>query len=157
MKKVVAAAAVAAASLFVGASQVSAYAVDNPTATVSSASPTAGSPFTVDVANCIPGGTATFEFQGSIKTATVGTDGTAAASFTAPATAGSFSGTATCGDVAAAFSVTVPSGGGLPATGSSSNGATITIASVLLLAGVGMFGVAGVRRRNERDLVSADN
>ena len=158
MKKFVAAAAIAAVSLFAGASAASAqdgYGTTNPTVTVSSGSPTAGSAFSVTVANCTPGGTATFVFQGSTQTATVGSAGTATASFTAPASAGTYSGTATCNSVAASFSVTVPAGGGLPATGSDSNGPTIAIASILLLAGVGMFGVANARRRDQREQVGA--
>lgn len=136
-----------------GASAQDSYNTDNPTATVSNSSPTPGAPFSVSVNNC-PEDSATFTFQGATKTADTNDSDTATTSFTAPSTAGTHTGTATCGSTVSSFSVvaatptpTVATPAVLPATGSSGSGTTVLIASVLLLAGVGMFGASQMRRR----------
>ena len=102
----------------------------------------------------------------------VSTDGTASATFTAPTAAGTYSGTVTFADGSTqSFSIVVvdvgsgagdgdgdgdgaaggagsDATGGLPITGGGgSSRAAMTVAAVLLLAGVGMFGVAYLRRQ----------
>lgn len=114
-----------------------------PTVSLSSPSPAAGAQFTVTANGCPAGATASFEFQGQTAS------GSTQTTFTAPTAAGTYAGSVTCGGTTVSFSVNVaPTAPNLPATGGgSSSGTTTSIAAMLLLAGVGMFGVAQVRRR----------
>ena len=114
-----------------------------PTVSLSTSSPTAGAQFTVTANGCPAGATATFEFQGQTAS------GSTQATFTAPTAAGTYAGSVTCGGTTVSFSVNVaPTAGTIPATGGgSSSGTTTSIAGMLLVAGVGMFGVAQFRRR----------
>lgn len=123
-----------------------------------------GGQFTV-VVGCIIPESITFDFLGTTFTVICANnrltqaeslDGTASATFTAPTTPGTYSGTVdfpTTADqtftitVQAVTGTTNPSGG-LPPTGSDSTGSTIIIATTLLLAGVAMFAVAQRRRRD---------
>jgi hypothetical protein len=127
-----------------------AYPPNAPTVSVSTSTPAPGGEFTVTAEGCNEGDVVTFEFEGETKTAVV-VGGIASVTFTAPETPGFYTGTVTCGGVASDFGITVVSptapGGGLPSTGSDGIGATTTIAIGLLAVGLGLFGVATVRRR----------
>ena len=166
MKKFIAALMIAGAVTAAGAAGVQASSYNNGgtrTPTVSATTVTPGGSFSVSV-GCVVGEQVTFVFQGSTQTiacvlsdAGQPLDGIATATFTAPATAGTFTGTVTVpGATQQSFSVTVqavtattsPSTGGLPPTGSDGTGSTMMIAALLLVAGAGMFGVAHMRRRS---------
>ncbi len=156
MKRMTAAMTIAGLAMFTIPSSAAAqedYGSASPTAKVSNSSPEAGGSFTASVTNCAEQGT-TFQFEGNSKAGSTDSDGDSSATFTAPTSAGTYTGTVTCGADVASFSVAVAATpaaatptGGLPATGSSGSGTTIAIASILLLAGLGMFGVAQMRRR----------
>lgn len=116
-----------------------------PTVTVSNSSPAAGTTFTASIP--CDEDSATVTFNGQSQTVTP-SNGTATATLTAPAAAGTATGTFTCGEAVASFSVTVQSTNvTIPATGSSGINGTLSIATVLLLAGAGMFAVTQARRR----------
>ena len=155
LKRLAAALMITGASVFAGGAVTHAdYPPGAGTATISDATPDAGSTFTVTATACQAGETVTFVFQGVTKAATCsGT--TATASFSAPATGGAFTGTASYGTSGGtvSFTVNVPAPGGLPATGSSGSNTTMTIAAVLLAAGVGIFLVS--RRRRQLSLGAA--
>ena len=128
------------------------YDAEEATASVSPASATPGGTITVTIENCEPGSTVVVDFNGSTSTVTADAGGSATATLTAPTAAGTYPGTATCGDQVASFSVVVAAAvtppGGLPATGSGGLNATAGIAMGLLAVGLGLFGVTHVRRRN---------
>lgn len=121
---------------------------DPPGVTVSDSSPPAGGTFTVSVSGCQPGGSVSTTFNGTTTAGTAGADGTASVSLTAPSTAGTFNGSVTCNGQTTNFAVTVAApAGGLPATGSDGVGTTTMMAMGVFVIGLGLFGVAQVRRR----------
>lgn len=109
------------------------------TATVSPASSPAGSPVTVTVNGCAANSPVIIVFNGATSTVTTDASGSATVTLTAPSAAGTYAGTATCGDVVASFSVVVTAAaappGGLPATGSGGLNSTTGIAMGLLAVG----------------------
>ncbi len=144
-------------SLLAFGGPASAYPPDEPTVGVDNPSPTPGGTVTVTVENCESGTTVTFELGGSTDSV-VSVDDTATGTVTAPSTPGSYTGTATCGadvlsfgvEVEAAAATTVPTTVApvLPPTGSDGSGSITTLAVGLLLAGLGLLGVARLRRRS---------
>jgi hypothetical protein len=121
------------------------------TATVTPASSAPGGSVTVTISGCAPGSSVEVEFNGATSTVTADSSGAATAGVTAPSTAGTYPGTATCGDVVSSFSVVVAVAvtppGGLPATGSNGISTTSGLAIGLLVVGLGLFAVAQMRRR----------
>ncbi len=105
----------------------------------------------VTVSSCAANSPVLVVFNGATSTVTADASGNATANVTAPSAAGTYPGTATCGDVVASFSVVVAAPttppGGLPATGSGGIDTTTGIAMGLLAVGLGLFGVTLVRRR----------
>lgn len=137
-----------------------------------SVDPGPGESFDITVNGCIGGETVSGSFEGQTPSATcmapsssgffimAAEAGTATLSFTAPTEPGTYTGTVTTSEseATATFTVnvvdtdppatngtTVPPTDELPATGSDSN-STVIIASVLLLAGLGLFSVSLLRR-----------
>lgn len=174
MKRLTAAICIAGAALLAGGQAANAGSYNNNnsrTPTLSNTTVSPGGSFSVTVGCEVPE-IVGFSFIDDVQNDTcenrtlseaVQLDGTAVATFTAPAVPGTYTGNVNFTDaedqtftivVEAAPGTTNPQGGGLPPTGSSSNGPAITIASVLLLTGAGMFGVASARRRSDRDAVS---
>ena len=154
MKKLILALTAVAAILFgFGAPASAQYGTVDGTATVSPGSTTPGGTVTVTFSGCAPGETVTFTFQGVTVTATCSAVGNATATFTAPTTPGSYTGNAVgvTSGVSAAFVVVVQAPvtppGGLPATGSGGINGTVGIGVGLFAIGLGLFGVAQLRRR----------
>ena len=161
MKKLLAATSIAAAGLLAGSSAVHASGYNQPEpepeTTIDDGTPEPGGQFTVTVTDCDPQQQVDFEYLGTEVTETADDAGAASASFTAPTTGGTTAGTATCGETVMSFSVTVPEPQPqpvpepepqpLPATGSGDNSTMmLALGGLLLLTGVGMFGVAQRRR-----------
>lgn len=121
------------------------------TATVTPASSAPGGTVTVGISGCEPSASVAVVFNGATSSVTADSSGAATTTVTAPSTAGTYPGTATCGDVVASFSVVVAAAvtppGGLPATGSNGISTTSGLAIGLLVVGLGLFGVAQMRRR----------
>jgi len=128
------------------------YGSSSGTATVTPASLAPGGNATVGISGCPAGSSVVVVFSGTTSTVTANASGAATATVKAPATAGTFPGTATCGTVVSSFSVVVAAapvvpGGGLPPTGLDGAGTTTSIAIGLLVMGLGLFGVTQIRRR----------
>ena len=145
MKRQVAAAVITLGAT-IGFGQVAdAYPPDPPEAEVDDPTPTPGGDFVVTVPDCVEGETVEITFEGVTETTTC-TDGTASASFAAPTSGGTFTGTVTTEGGSASFAVTVVVED-LPATGGGdSAGTVIWMGGGLLIAGAAMLTV-GVRRR----------
>lgn len=131
--------------------QTDPYGSDGTVVTVTPPSSPAGGTITVEVTGCEPGSSVVVAFDGSTTTVTVDASGSAVITLTAPTTAGTYPGTATCGTEVASFSAVVTAPvtplGGLPATGSGGVSTTTGIALGLLAVGFGLFGVTQIRRR----------
>ena len=121
--------------------------------TVDDSTPAPGGPVNVTV-NCQPGETVTVTLGSSTGTAVCGASGTATVQVNAPSGAGTTTGQATgsntgsLGQFTVVVEATTDPGGGLPATGSDGTSTTVWIAASLLVVGLGLFGVAAVRRRD---------
>lgn len=165
MKKFALALMASAAAIFGMGMVANAYPPGGQSITISDDTPPAGSTFTVTAA-CTAGEDVTFTLGGSTDTESCSATtagftlfatpaaGSATGTLTAPTTAGTFTGTASgtiSGDLGT-FAVTVAAQtaptDSLPATGSDGVGTTTWIAAGLLLAGLGLFGVASMRRRS---------
>ena len=122
-----------------------------PQATVTPASLAPGGDALIGITGCPPGSTVAVVFNGATSTVTSNASGASTATVKAPAAGGTYPGTATCGTVVASFSVVVAAPvvpvGGLPPTGLDGANTTTGIAIGLLVIGLGLFGVAQVRRR----------
>jgi len=127
------------------------YGGSSGTSTVTPASLAPGGNATVGISGCPAGSSVVVVFSGATSTVTANASGAATATVKAPATAGTYPGTATCGTVVSSFSVVVAApvvpAGGLPPTGLDGANTTTGIAVGLLVMGLGLFGVAQVRRR----------
>lgn len=159
MKKLLLAAVVALGLSGAAAGIAQAYppAPAEPTVTVSSLSPVAGSSVTVSFDGCPPGDTATFVLGAASASAAV-QNGVATATLPVPSTTGVVTGTISCasGAPGASFEVTVLAPAptpapGLPSAGASGITQTLQIALILLVLGGGIFGVTQVRRRQTVD------
>lgn len=172
MKKFALALTAAAAVILGSAGVVDAYPPGGQQVVVSDTTIEPGETFTVTV-ECVPDETVTFIFGDIVLTQICRlvinagnnlsdvANGTASATFTAPTEPGSYTGTATgsISGLLGSFSVVVEAetagtpgtpatpAGSLPATGSDGIGSTTMMAGGLLVVGLGMFGVASVRRR----------
>lgn len=151
MKKFALALMVSAAGLFGMAPGASAYPPAAPTVSVQTPSLAPGGTTPVTLNGCPAGATAQVTLNGVTTTGTADASGSATVTVTAPSTAGTFTGSASCGGASTPFTITVLAPatppGGLPATGSDGIGATTGIAAGLLAIGLGLFGVSMVRRR----------
>ena len=112
-----------------------------------------GEEFDATLRGCTPGETVQFSVEGSSTTATCDDNGEATGTLTAPMTPGTYevSGVGVDSGVSASSTITVVGAddgedGVLPATGSSTSG-PLQVGGVLLVAGLGMLGVAKLRRR----------
>ncbi len=163
MKKIGLTFAAALALVFGVAQGVSAQ--YGPSAGGSDAAP--GGETEVAVNGCQPGEQVTIDLPGfenppqaltrSVQTINADAEGNAFTVFVAPNAPGTYPGTATCGVLTANFSVTVldvppdtnggGSGGQLPSTGSGGQSSITYVAVGLLVVGLGLFAVAGFRRR----------
>ena len=175
MIKKFALAVTAAAAVVLGSAGVAdagVYPPNGKTVTVQDSTVPPGGPVSVTT-NCTVGETVTFVLEGSsdTETCTPSTDGgnnftaavagTATGTVNAPTTPGTYIGTVT-GSISGAlgtFTVVVEgatattaaptSTGSLPATGSDGTSTMTLIAGGLLIVGLGMFGVATARRRQD--------
>lgn len=174
MKKFALALMAASTAVFGFSIVADAYPIPEELVTVDNAAPMTGEEVTA-TANCASGETVTFEIPGDSATATcsagaggaslllvAATSGTASAQLTMPSEAGTYTISATgseSGDLGSTTVVvaaqtapattappTVPTSG-LPATGSDGIGLTTGVALGLLVVGLGLFGVATLRRR----------
>jgi hypothetical protein len=121
--------------------------------TVSPPTAVPGGTITVTITNCTPGEIVTVSVGGVSVQVTCDAVGVASASVSMPTTPGTYTGTATgsISGVTTTFTVTVMAPvtppGGLPATGSGGIDTTTGIAAGLFAIGLGLFGVAQLRRR----------
>lgn len=128
------------------------YGTASPSVTVSSSVPFANAPVTVGLGSFCPGDTIVIRV-GSTVVGTVVADAQGNGSFviTAPSAPGTYtvSGTGTtCPSLSASSSISVQIlSGVIPATGSGSTSASLTLGALAVAAGIGMVGVAGLRRR----------
>lgn len=148
MKKVVLALMAALAAVFGLSAPVGAYPPDGSDVTVSDSNPVAGGS-TAITANCTGDETVTVTLGSETATDTC-TNGTATVTISVPSTPGTVTGTVV-GSISGSigsFSVSVAESN-LPSTGSNSSSSIIWIAAGLFIAGLGVFGVANVRRRED--------
>lgn len=156
MKKALVGIVLAAGALLSAGGVANAYPPDEPTVGIDDPTPDPGGTINVTVENCPDGASVTFELEGSTDTA-VASGGSATGTLTAPTAPGTFTGTATCGDAILSFGVVVQAATAttipttvapqLPTTGGNSPGSVTSLAVGLLLAGLGLLGVAHLRRR----------
>ncbi|MFK7917840.1 MAG: LPXTG cell wall anchor domain-containing protein [Ilumatobacter sp.] len=170
MKKLALAFTAAAAVVLGSAGVADAYPPGGSSVVVEDDTISVGDPVTV-TATCTLGESVTFTLQDQSATTTCEADatgggsavaGSATGTVNAPTTAGTFTGTIT-GSISGAlgtFTVTVDGVapttaapttpvGGLPATGSDGTQTMTMVAGGILVAGLGMFGVATARRRQD--------
>ena len=123
-----------------------------PGVSVSPATVVSGGTVSITATGCAPSEVITFTITGGDSATATCVDGTATAQLSVPTTAGTYPGTAV-GSLGfnQAFSVVVTAAavppGGLPTTGSGGISTTTSIAVGLLAVGLGLFGVAQIRRR----------
>jgi LPXTG-motif cell wall-anchored protein len=125
------------------------------TVVVSDTTPPAGGTITVSVNNCRAGETVRFTLPPAVPvTVTCSASGAASASLAVPTASGTYNGTVELVSSGATLpfqiTVTAPSGGGLPATGSDGTQTGLWFAGGLLALGAGLLGVAQLRRRQTR-------
>lgn len=140
------------ATLGFGAASVSAVYPDNPpTVVVDSSTPTVGSNVTLTFDSFCPGDTITISIGGNVLGSVVAdANGEATFTFPAPSPAGTYVITATgtdCPDTVASLTIAVRAPGSIPVTGSGSTSSGLELGAFAVVAGVGMVGIAGIRRR----------
>jgi hypothetical protein len=154
MKKLIVALAATLAVFFgMGTAAHAQYGGSSGVVTVSPPTVAPGGTITVTVSQCTPGERVDISVAGVSVSVTCGADSVASASIAMPTTPGTFNGTAV--GAVSGFSTTfvvtilapVSPPGGLPATGSGGLDASTGIAAGLLAVGLGLFGVAQLRRR----------